>query len=204
MLKKCSNVLLLTNVTSFAETYTELARDIGVSVHVEEEWNSHYRVSEQVIVCGSKYIEDINEMFIPNVVVILRSGENPAALIKRGINRFIFDFKSSTELLVSMYAQEKEYVKQSGTFADVLDESPFLNYVEGEYKFNFKSDRYYYKGDGIYLTNAEKRYLAEWLLNGHKDNSKRQCLFNMRKKFGNGFLKGIDRFGKLKEKKNEW
>lgn len=203
MLKKCNTVLLLSSSESFIKTYSELAADIGVEVHVEGSWNSHYRVSEQVIVCGSKYIDDINDMFIPNVVAILHSDENPAALIKKGINRFIFDFRNITELLVSMYVREKEYIKQDDSVAEVLNDSPFLNYVEGNYNFNFKNDRYYYKGSGIYLSKGEKKYLAEWLLNGHKDNSKRQYLFNMRKKFGKEFLKDIDRFGKLKEKKHE-
>ena len=48
----------------------------------------------------------------------------------------------------------------------------------------------------IYLTNTIKKYLAQWLLNGKKDNSKRMILHNLRKKFGNDFLSDVDRFGR--------
>ena len=55
----------------------------------------------------------------------------------------------------------------------------------------------------IYLTDSSKKYLAQWLLNGLKDNSKRMILCNLRKKFGKDFLSDIDRFGQLKGGKDE-
>ena len=60
-----------------------------------------------------------------------------------------------------------------------------------------------YKGKAIYVTKAQKRYLADWLLNGHKDNSKRVLLFELRKKFGNDFLREVDRHGQIKEEIDE-
>ena len=51
--------------------------------------------------------------------------------------------------------------------------------------------------------DSAKRYLAEWLLNGHKDNKKRMILCNLRKRFGADFLINVDRFGQLKGGKDE-
>lgn len=59
---------------------------------------------------------------------------------------------------------------------------------------------FFYKGKPIYLTSAHKKYLAEWLLTGNKDNSRRMILCNLRKKFGVDFLADIDRFGQPKRR----
>lgn len=204
MLRKCSSVLLLTNFEPFGQLYSQLAEEMGVSLRVEEEWNERYRVAADVVICGSKYLDSINRAYYPITVVILRSGESPAGYIKEGITRFIFDHENRYELALALYKPEKIYVQQKEMdVKSVLDGSPVLNYEYGAYRFDFSRDRYFYKSKGIYLTKREKTYLAEWLLNGHKDNEKRMCLFNMRKKFGKDFLADIDRFGQLKEDNNE-
>ena len=86
---------------------------------------------------------------------------------------------------------------------EIIRDSSVRNFTCGDYDFKFDKDRYFYKGKQLYLANAQKRYLAEWLLHGHKDNSKRMMLCLMRKKFGQSFLTDIDRFGRVKEEKDE-
>ena len=200
MLRKCSNALLLTNVESFSQLYSQYAEELGISLRVEKEWNVRYRVTEEVVICGSKYLESLHRSYYGTVVLILKEGESPAPYIKEGVTRFIFDYQNRYELALALYRPEKVFVAQQDTnVKTVLEDSLMLSFELGDYKFNFQQDRFFYKGKGLYLTKTEKVYLADWLLNGHKDNSKRNCLFNMRKKFGNDFLKNINRFGQLRE-----
>lgn len=202
MLIKCSKALLLSDVPSFVENYKALAEEIGVSLQVESEWNDRYRVTSEVVILGSKYLDTLNRSYYPEAVLILKEGESPAPYIKEGINRFIFNYKNNYELLCAFYKQERIVIHASSNdLKTIIKESDVLNYQFGDYNFMFDRNRFQYKGRPIYLSDSAKRYLAEWLLNGHKDNSKRMVLCNLRKKFGEGFLKDVDRFGQLKEEK---
>ena len=86
---------------------------------------------------------------------------------------------------------------------ELLKDCSVWNFQFGDYSFQFDKNKFTYKGKPIYLVDSQKRYLAEWLLNGHKDNSKRMVLCTMRKKFGKDFLADINRFGQLKGGKDE-
>lgn len=204
MLKKCSRALLLSDVPSFAENYLALAGEVGVSLIVEEVWNNKYRITSDVVILGSKYLKDLNRAYYADAVLILKEGESPAPYIKEGITRFIFNFRNNYELLCAFYKPEKIVLHASSNdLKTIIKESTILNYQFGDYNFMFDKNKFMYKGKPIYLAESAKRYLAEWLLNGHKDNSKRMILCNLRKKFGVDFLKDVDRFGQLKEEKNE-
>lgn len=200
MLLKCSSALLLTGVKNFGLLYSELAEELGVSLKVESDWNKRYRITEEVVICGSKFLDRVNEQFYPGTTVILKSGESPLPYVKKGIENFIYDYENQYELAMAFYRKSKINIKQ-GTedMRTILDSSVAVSFNEKEYSFDFSRDEFLYSGKRIYLTSSEKLYLAEWLLRHKKDNSKRMCLFNMRKKFGNAFLKDIDRFGNVKE-----
>ena len=202
MLVKVSSALLLSDVTSFAENYKALAQDVGVTLSVEKEWNVKYRANYEVIILGSKFLADLNHAYYPEAVMILKEGESPAPYIKEGITRFIFNYKNSYELLCALYKQEKIVVHASSNdLKTIIKECKVLAYQFGDYDFQFDKNRFLYKGKSIYLSDSAKKYLAEWLLNGHKDNKKRMVLCNLRKRFGEGFLKDVDRFGQIKEEK---
>lgn len=202
MLRKCSKALLLSDVISFAENYKALANEVGVSLSVEKEWNIKYRANYEVIILGSKFLTDLNRAYYPEAVLILKEGESPAPYIKEGITRFIFNYKNNYELLCAFYKPEKVVLHASSNdLKTIIKECNVLAYNFGDYDFKFDKNRFLYKGKPIYLTDSAKRYLAEWLLNGHKDNKKRMILCNLRKKFGEEFLKDVDRFGQIKEEK---
>ena len=97
MLIKCSKALLLSDVPSFVENYKALAEEIGVSLQVESEWNDRYRVTSEVVILGSKYLDTLNRSYYSEAVLILKEGESPAPYIKEGINRFIFNYKNNYE-----------------------------------------------------------------------------------------------------------
>lgn len=200
MLEKVSSALLLSDVASFADNYRALADEVDVSLSVESEWNLRYRVSAEVVILGSKYLDSLNRAYYPIAVLILREGESPAPYIKRGITRFIFNYRNTYELLCAFYKAERTLVHAgSRELEEIIKDSSSTSYINGGYDFDFARNRFIYLGKPIYLPESAKRYLAEWLLNGHKDNKKRMILCNLRKKFGTGFLKDIDRFGQLKE-----
>ena len=134
---------------------------------------------------------------------MLKEGESPVPLLKMGVRRFIFNRQNRNELLFAFY-KEKAIVMHStnSEYEAILENTDVVNFCKGDYDFKFDKERFKYKGSNIYLTNGEKCYLAEWLLNGHKDNSKRMYPFLLKKKFGKEFLSDIDRFGRYKEKDN--
>lgn len=202
MLHKVNKALLLSDVPSFAENYKTLASDIGVSLSVEKEWNSRYRITAEVVVFGTKYFNDVNRAYFPQSVLILKKGESPAPYIKEGISRFIFDYQNTYELLCALYKLDKVIIHASSNdLKTIIKDSDVLTFQFGEYDFMFDKNKFKYKGKPIYLADSQKRYLAEWLLNGHKDNKKRMILCNLRKKLGEDFLKDVDRFGQIKEEK---
>lgn len=202
MLRKCSNALLLSSAKAFSSLYEQLASELEVTVRVEAEWNASYRIKEEVVICGSKYVEAINKAYYPITVVILKSGESFLPYAKMGISRFIFDHENQYELAFALFKEEKIVLHASSNdLKTIIKENGVTSFQAGEYQFFFDKNKYLYKGKQIYLTESHKRYLAEWLLNGHKDNSKRMIMCNLRKKFGKDFLKDIDRFGQLKEEK---
>lgn len=196
MLQKCSKALLLTDVQSFADAYKELALEAEVSLMVEKEWNLRYRLSADVVILGAKYFEKLNSTYYPEAVLILKEGESPFPYIQKGITRFIFDYKNRNELLCAFYKPEKVFVSVKGKSVDaIIKASGVTRFCYGDYDFDFALDRFKYRGKFIYLQDSAKKYIAEWLLNGHKDNSRRMILCNLRKKFGKDFMCDIDRYG---------
>lgn len=204
MLKKVSKALLLSDVLSFADNYKALASDVGVELSVEKEWNDRYRVSSDIVILGSKFLKDLNKAYYSEVVLILKEDESPAPYIKEGITRFIFNYKNNYELLCAFYKPEAVIIHASASdLTDIIKECNVRSYQFAEYDFRFDKNKFFYKGKPIYLADSAKRYLAEWLLNGHKDNKKRMILCNLRKRFGADFLINVDRFGNIKEVKDE-
>jgi hypothetical protein len=204
MLIKCKSALLLSDVESFSKAYEAIAEEVGIELKVESEWSERYRLTEEIVILGSKYLDKLNSMYYPNTVLILKSGENPYPFMQKGITRFIFDYQNKYELFTALFKTEPVTVHSAHLpLEEIIKDSSVWNFTYGDYDFKFDKDKYFYKGKQLYLANAQKRYLAEWLLNGHKDNSKRMILCIMRKKFGQDFLADIDRFGRIKEEKDE-
>lgn len=202
MLKKCKTALLLSGQPVFYEPYQQLAKSVGVDMYTEEEWSTKFRVKEDVVILGGKYLPNLNETYYDKAVIILGTDESPAPYIKMGINRFIFNYKNNYELLTALYYEETQIVvaKTSNTVTQSIADSGQTKFQYQDYDFKFDRGVFFYKGRQIYLTDAHKRYLAQWLLTGNKDNAKRMILCNLRKKFGEDFLSDIDRFGQPKRR----
>ena len=200
MLKKSKTALLLSAHLSFSDPYKELAESIGVEMHVDREWSTKYRVREDVVILGAKFLPNVNETYYDRVVLILGTGESPAPYIKQGIRRFIFNYKNPYELLTALYYEETKVVvaRGLGSVVDAITDSGTAKFELSDYDFRFDKGVFFYKQRQIYLTEAQRKYLAEWLLTGNKDNGRRMILCNLRKKFGEDFLSDIDRFGRLK------
>lgn len=204
MLEKVMSAMLISDVPSFAEHYKALAESVGVDFRAENEWNERYRMSSEVVILGSKYLDKLNKAYYKDAVLILKEEESPAPYIKKGIERFIFNFRNNYELLCAFYKKEKTFIHtDSKDLETVIKNSNSVRYCIGNYDFEFDKNRFRYKERYVYFPDSVKKYLAEWLLNGHKDNKKRMILCNLRKKFGEGFLKDVDRFGQLKGGENE-
>ena len=204
MLEKCSTALLISEVESFSESYCTIAKDVGVDMTVEKEWSVKYRMNKDVVILGSKYLPCLNRAYYPVAVVILKNNESPAPYIKEGINHFIFDFTNQYELITALFRKARILVNgASQELTEMLKGSGAVRFRIGDYDFRFDQNIYRYKEQPIYLQEAQKRYLAQWLLFGNKENKHRMLLCLMRKKFGESFLKDIDRYGRLKEEKDE-
>lgn len=200
MLEKCSTALLITDVDSFSEMYCQLAEDIGVNLRIERTWSTMYRSDEDIIILGSKYLDKLNKAYFTKAVLILKENESPAQYIKSGIERFVFDYTNKYELILAFFKKEALVIHSSSDdLRKIIKDSGLTSFCAGDYDFKFDLNHYKYRGKPIYLVDSQKRYLAEWLLNGYKDNRKRMLLCNMRKRFGADFLKDIDRFGQFKE-----
>ena len=136
-------------------------------------------------------------------MIILKKDESPAPYIAQGINHFIFDYTNVNELVFAFYRQEKVIVHSaSADLKSLMQDCNIFNFQFGEYDFKFDRNKFMYKNKPIYFNDSAKRYLIEWLLNGHKDNKKRMILCNLRKKFGDEFLRDVDRFGMMKKKED--
>lgn len=204
MLRKVKSALLLSDVKSFSEHYRSVSADVDVELKCESNWNRMYRVNADVVILGSKYLGKLNPMYYSIATVILKEGESPAPYIKEGITRFVFNYRNDYELLCALYKVEATVIHAFNAGVDeVLKGVNTWNFQCGDYDFKFDLDRYTYKGKQIFINATARKYLAEWLLTGHKDNSRRMILCNLRKSLGSGFLRDIDRYGRLKGGKDE-
>lgn len=204
MLNKGTTALLISEVPGFAEEYQALAGEIGVRMRVEPDWKTTFRAEQDVIILGSKHLAKVNRAYYPKVRVILKPGENPASLIKQGVEHFIFDYKNKYELIIALFKSETLVVHSgSQELRTLLKDTGVTTFCLKDYDFKFDKNQYRYKGKAIYLTDSQKKYLADWLLYGFKDNKKRMVIFTLRRKFGQDFLRDIDRFGQIKGGKDE-
>lgn len=204
MLEKSKSVLLLSDVESFSTRYASLAESVEVSMQVESSWGINYRVGQDTVILGSKFLKDLNKAYYPKAVLILKKDESPFPYIKEGIKRFIFNYQNDNELLFSLFKSEVKLLHSASVdLKEIIKDSGTSSYILGEYDFKFDANIFKYKGKRIYLAESQKKYLAEWLLHGIKDNKKRMTLCNLRKKFGSEFLSEIDRFGQLRSKNEQ-
>ena len=204
MLEKSKSVLLLSDVESFGVRYTALAESVGVFMETESSWGYNYRVKHDTIILGSKFLPYLNKAYYPKAVLLLKKDESPFPFVKEGIKRFIFNYQNDNELVFALFkAEVKLLYSTSIDLKDIIKDSAVTDFIAGDYDFKFDRNVFKYKGKRIYLAESHKKYLAEWLLHGIKDNKKRMVLCNLRKKFGSEFLKDINRFGEVKEDKNE-
>lgn len=196
MLKKVQSALLLTTSKSFSEVYTTVAEEMYIDLHIESEWRDTYFVSEEVVICGAKYLKDISKEYYKRLVLILKKDESIGQYIEMGIERFIFDFENRAELVCSfLFPQKEVFYSYSRNLMEIVQSSFVTTFVAGDYNFDFLKGRYFYKNQELYLTNAQKTYLAEWLLKHNKDNKRRNILTTLKKSFGKDFLKDVDRYG---------
>lgn len=200
MLKTCSSMLLLSGVPHFIQYVSEVARDAEIKVNANEEWNLNYRINEDIVLCGSKFLSCINVEDYDKVRLLLKTDEKVAKFIKMGITHFIFDYNNVRELAFSFFVEEEKLdADDKACVSKLLSRIETKRFNQGSYDFDFDRDSFKYEGVGIYLRPSEKVYLAQWLLLHKKDNSKRVTLYRLRKKFGSSFLADVDKYGKFKE-----
>lgn len=197
-MEQVKKALLITENRFLGRVYKALVEDIDekIEIEIKEKWNGKYRVQADVIIMESKHFPELNVMYYDKAIIVLQQAESPVPYMKVGIYRFIFDQNNKWELVASLFqakpvvlfANDVEYTK-------IIQNSKMTNFCCGEYDFMFDTEQFRYYGENIYLTLGEKRYLAEWLLLGHKDNTRRMFLCNLRKRFGDSFLKNVNRYG---------
>lgn len=204
MYKKSKSVLLLSDVTEYCRFVKDIADKEGVYFSSESSWDKDYRVLAETVLLGSKFLDSLNPSYYKSAVIILKPEENPLPFLEKGITRFIFDYRSVAEISFAFYKIELVTIAESK-----LDYTSFLDYADinqfcfGSYEFKFDQDSFKWKGKNVFISKAEKRFLAEWLLKGRKDNAKRMYLCNLRKRLGAGFLKDVDKNGTYKGGKHE-
>ena len=204
MLKKSKSALLLSANEDFSSRYEALAKSVGVTLYTENGWNTRYRVKDDVVILGGKHLDSLNEAYYDKAVVILNEGESTAPYIQRGIQHFIFNYQNKFELITALFYQEPVVVRaQNMKVEEIIKEKGVNRFVQKDYDFRFDKDVFMYKGRQIYIRRGEQKFLADWLLMGHKDNKRRTLLYNLRDRFGKDFLADIDRFGRIKEERNE-
>lgn len=187
MQRKCSSIILLTENHDYASFVENVAKGNDIDFTSDTVWRVSRKLTQDLILCSSKWLGKISILIYDRVVVILKSNESPLPYIRMGIQNFIFGYKDVFQF---------EYIFNKKLELPVKAEEKGL-YCEGDYRFDFSREEFFYKGRSIYVSRAEKEYLSLWLLSGIKDNTKRYHLWNMRKRFGKEFLKEVSRTGEL-------
>lgn len=203
MLRKCSKVLLLSNDASLIAEMLSLAKASDVALNISNDWNEHYRVNEEVIICEEDYLDLLDESYYQSVVLVLKEGSSFIPYMSK-VNRFIFNKDNAQELAFALMKEEvKCMISNSLTLKEILDVSNTVSFKCGRYDFDFLKDTFKFNDKAIYLTKTEKVYLAKWLLLGDKDNEKRMLIFKLRKRLCSDFLKDVDRLGQYIGGNNE-
>ena len=109
------------------------------------------------------------------------------------------NYKNSKEIFFALFIESKN-IEREDMVAQIINDANISLFDKGKYRFDFEKNLFWYKGNQIYLTESNKKYLALWLLQGKKDNNKRALLYEMRKRLGKDFLSDVDRFGNIRRK----
>lgn len=197
MLKTCSSAFLLTNSLSIEKEYRTIAKACEVDLVVENDWNERYRIVQDCIITDSTLLSKINKSYYNNVSLVLKDKETFLPYRDK-ISHFIFNSEDARELMFAFLIKPAKIDKQLFGINEIIEKANTTVYKHGDYDFQFEKDRFLYKGRAIYLTLAQKKFLAEWLLNGKKDNTKRMYICTMRKGMGKAFLSDIDIVGTYK------
>lgn len=190
MLRICSSAL----VTGCSADLTNRLR-IQMAKHsiipeVRKDWIQLSKTDAERLVSTTQRFSDINPRYYPITVLCVDKGTDITPYLEKGVVHFITDVEDEIQFLQAMYVS---YEAKSERIRFLQD------YVQGDYRFLFTRDEFYYKGEGIYLLPNEKRYLYDWLIFREKDNKRRIALFTIRKRLEDKtFLKDVDRFGGLK------
>lgn len=187
MLRKCSNVLLITGDDSFAKVVEDVAFELEVDIQRETEWSVNFKCLKDVIICDSDKSDCIREEYRKLAVVVLGEGESLSHYTAT-FDRYIFDRTDRREIALAFMYSGRGRVSPKGIIKEGLWQSD-------EYTFFFGRNVYRYRGNDIYLRDSEIRWLYGWLMEGNKDDSKRMYLTNMRRRFGKDFLADIGRKG---------
>lgn len=197
MLKKCSSVLLLTEDEELYKKVYSVTSACDIELEWEREWYGAYRVTSDVVICDTEFASSLNASYYDKAVLVL--GEGKVFDYREKFRRFIFNRENEQELMYSMLIIPSD-IKQKESSEEVIKAAGVQVFRQAQYDFNFNYGVFKYNGKSIYLSERERKYLAEWLLMKHKDNSRRVVIYALRKRFGKDFLSDIDRHGNYKGK----
>lgn len=196
MLKVCSSALLLSSVPHFIDYIKLIAEDNGVTLTVADNWNVGYRLNEDIIICGSHFLESINREDYDRVRLLLKTDEAVCNFTRKGITHFIFDYQNQKEMSFAFYTED---IVREESLSTILTSINNKRVVTDRYDFDFENGVFKYLGVKVYFSPSERMYLAKWLLLHRKDNTKRVILCRLRKKFGKNFLSDVDNEGYIKD-----
>lgn len=198
MLKSCNKILLISEDESLIQKYETLAPMCNVELTVRREWNIKFRTPHELIIADGKMIDTVAYEYRSKTIMVLNKNERFFDA-KSKADRFVFDRDNLQELMYSFCAVTVPTpLKDIKSLASIIHDANCGVYKRGEYDFDFSNDLYSYRGKRIYLTNQQRISLAKWLLLGVREKVDYTHLCHLRKKFGDAFMRGVNKYGEIR------
>lgn len=198
MLKIPNKVLLVTYDDDLTALAQDVAKALGIVLEVGFDLSAKARQGHNVIICDSACLSQVNKYYAYKTVVVLNEAESFVPYVNL-YDRFVFYRRDRIELAYAMYRlcmDERYMPDKEPTVKGAIERSGKDEYMGGDCMFFFRIDEYWYKGEALKLSQAEKIELANYLLLGIKNQATRTYLYRIRKRVGKDFLAHIPRRGR--------
>ena len=161
MLISNNTALLLTKDETFIEKYVAVAQMCDVKLTTQSEWNKNYRIVQDVVIADAEFASSIAEIYRSKLVLVFSGNISE---MRTKADRFIFDKENLQELIYALLRIDNTVkVKDTRSITNIILASGRSAFKGADYVFDFANAIYKYKGQEIYVSEAQKVLLAKWL-----------------------------------------
>ena len=189
-MKTFSNIHIITKLDSVYKKVFAEANSVNIQISRSSSFKEieTYFNNFDLIFSDFEFLKHFKS--IRDRIVVIDPANYTRRLLDKGYTRFLFNKDDRNEILACLVTVENFRGKEAEE-AKKIERTNKFEYLG--LKMDFKKALYVYKGDELYITPAQHKYLYTrfYLKDKTEANKLRINLHRLRKKFGEDFLKEV-------------